>query len=136
MTYFEDICQRVRLLNGQLDALDRPGSDLRLTVQRQLWKIVDELNDRLGLGLTNTALDLKSEDGCLRLAFWESGADHADCKVSINIEGAWKVTKYVIAVADYPADVNSALGPSTADVTNARRDTQRRRALDDPSQGL
>ena len=135
MTYFEDICQRARLLNGQVDALDRPGSDLRLTVQRQLWKIVDELNDRLGLGLTNTALDLKSEDGCLRLDFWESGADHADRKVSINIEGSWKVTKRVIAVADHPADVNSARGPSTAAVT-ARRETQRQRALDDPSQGL
>lgn len=64
-------------------------------------------------------------------------ADQGDLSLRFE-DGKWKVTKHAIALANATAWADLAppiIGPSTASITSWR-DTQRQRALDDPSQGL
>jgi hypothetical protein len=123
---FDDLLQRVTLLNAQLEPEEhRIGSEVRKILHGKLWAIVGDLNSSLNLGLDNTALDLTAEGGRLRIHFWSGVEGTIAREVNIFIDRSFTVQKQGAAPT----------GPSTAAVTS-RRDTQRQRALEDPSQGL
>ena len=92
MTHFDDIYQRVRLLNNHLRDAGSPGSEIRLAVHRQLWEIVRDLNRRLSLGLANTDVDLDFDEEFLRIHFWCGEGGQAETEVTIRIDRMFHVT--------------------------------------------
>ena len=86
MTTFDDIYQRVGLLNAQLRRTGFPGSEVGHMLHRHLWEIVAQLNDRLGLHLSNTALDLRAEDGFLVIRFFSGCGGQPDDEVKVLVD--------------------------------------------------
>lgn len=92
MNLFEDLLQRVNLLNGQLQRMEQePGSEARRIIHNQLWRIVDDLNVRLSLGLENTALDLHAEGGRLIIHYYVGVGGSASNEVNISIDHSFMV---------------------------------------------
>ncbi len=84
MTRFDDLLQRVSILNAQLGPVEHQiGSEVRDLLHRRLWAIVAELNRMLDLGLDNTALDLTVEGDRLRIHFWSGVGGSIDAEVNI-----------------------------------------------------
>ena len=95
MTRFDDLLQRVALLNRQLGPVPHHiGSEVREILYRNLWAIVGELNGSLSLGLDNTALDLTVDGDRLRIHFWSGAGGSVESEVDIWIDSAFKVHKH------------------------------------------
>ena len=96
MNRFEDLFQRVTMLNAQLRPIEHHvGSEVRHLLYSKLWEIVAELNSALNLGLDNTALDLTAEGEQLRIHFWSGVGGSVEQEVNILIDRAFKVQKHV-----------------------------------------
>ncbi|CUQ66884.1 hypothetical protein [Candidatus Nitrospira inopinata] len=92
---FDDLLQRVSILNAQLGPLEHQiGSEVRDLLHRRLWAIVAELNSMLDLGLDNTALDLTAEGDRLRIHFWSGVGGSIDAEVNIFIDRTFTVQKH------------------------------------------
>jgi len=97
MNRYDDIVERVSLLNAQLQSLHSPlGRDLelRMLLQNQLWSIVKTLNRSHALGLDNHCLDLYVEQSKLVLHFYRgvAASDTTECWISIDRTG--RVERY------------------------------------------
>jgi hypothetical protein len=91
MNLFEDLKQRVTLLNSQLRRVKHePGLETRKILHTHLWRIVEELNARLHLGLDNTALDLYVEKSDLVIHYFEGSANN---EVFIRIDPSLSVER-------------------------------------------
>jgi hypothetical protein len=94
MTRFDELLQRVTLLNSQLEPVKHHlGSDVRHTLYAKLWGIVAELNDMLDLGLDNTALDLTEDGGRLRIHYWSGAGGSVETEVNVFIDRSFAVQK-------------------------------------------
>jgi hypothetical protein len=90
MSRFDDLLQRVTLLNAQLGPVEHHvGSELRKILHGKLWAIVEELNRSLNLGLDNTALDLTAEGGRLRVHVLSSAGE-----VNLFIDRSFTMEKH------------------------------------------
>lgn len=95
MNRFDDLLQRVSLLNAQLDPLrDRIGSEARMALHRQLWSIVEELNEEHALGLDNNALDLTVEGTRLAVRYFSGVGGSADKEVTLLIDRSHGVERH------------------------------------------
>lgn len=119
MNLFEDLRQRVTLLNSQLRRVKHePGSETRKILHTHLWGIVEELNERLDLRLENTALDLYVEEGHLVIHYFEQVSRSADNEIFLRIDPTFSVARQAknhgiaAAIAD--------LGSQVAEGTTAR----------------
>jgi hypothetical protein len=91
MNLFEDLKQRVTLLNSQLRRVEHaPRSETRKILHTHLWRIVEELNGRLHLGLDNTALDLYVDESHLVIHYFEGSANN---EVFIRIDPSMSVER-------------------------------------------
>lgn len=94
MTRFDDLLQRVAVLNAQLGPVEHHiGSEVRHILHRKLWDIVAELNSALNLGLDNTALDLTADGDRLRIHFWSGTGGSIEAEVNIFIDRTFAVEK-------------------------------------------
>lgn len=92
MTRFDDLSQRVNLLNAQLQPLkDDLGSEARKILYNKLWDIVGELNGMLNLGLDNTALDLAVDGDRLLIHYWSGIGGSVESEVNVFIDRALTV---------------------------------------------
>ena len=97
MTRFEDLFQRVALLNGQLRAVDRHiGSPVRHLLYTQLWGIVADLNQRLGLALENTCLDLSTDGDRLIIHYWSGSGGSVESETRIWIDRSFHVERNTV----------------------------------------
>ena len=95
MNRFDDLLQRVSLLNAQLaHVAHHIGSDARMTLYRQLWRIVDQLNQELALGLDNSALDLNVIDERLAIRYFSGVAGSADEEITLFIDRSRRVERH------------------------------------------
>jgi hypothetical protein len=95
MNRFDDLLQRVSLLNAQLGPVEHHiGSEVREILHRNLWAIVGELNSALSLGLDNTALDLTVDGDRLRIHFWSGAGGSVETEVNILIDSAFTVQRH------------------------------------------
>lgn len=95
MTRFDDLLQRVGILNAQLRPVEHQiGSEVRDILHRKLWAIVAELNSALNLGLDNTALNLTAEGDRLRIHFWSGVGGSIEAEVNIFIDRTFAVEKH------------------------------------------
>ena len=91
MTRFEEMSQRINLLNGQLETLEQSiGSEARKILYTRLWGIVAELDTLLNLGLENTALDLTVEGDRFVIHYW-SGVNESAQEIHTFIDRSFKV---------------------------------------------
>lgn len=91
MNRFDDVLQRVKLLNAQLQPLKNDlGSQARMVLHSNLWGIVGELNAMLNLELDNTALDLDAEGDQLVIHYW-SGIGDDKYEVHVFIDRSFTV---------------------------------------------
>lgn len=91
MNLFEDLKQRVTLLNSQLRRVERElRSETRKILHAHLWRIVEELNGRLHLGLENTALDLYVEGSHLVIHYFEGSSNN---EVFLRIDPSFSVKR-------------------------------------------
>lgn len=94
MTRFDDLLQRVAILNAQLGPVEHQiGSEVGDILHRKLWAIVADLNSALNLGLDNTALDLTAEGDRLRIHFWSGIGGSIEAEVNIFIDRTFAVEK-------------------------------------------
>jgi len=94
MSRFDDLLQRVTLLNAQLGPVEHHiGSEVREILHRKLWAIVGELNSALNLGLDNTAPDLTVDGDRLRIRFWSRAEGSVETEVNILIDRAFTVQR-------------------------------------------
>jgi hypothetical protein len=92
---FEDLMQRVTLLNTCLRPVEHNiGSEARTILHKQLWRIVGELNDRLNLGLENTALDLHVDGGRLIIHYYSGGRGSGESEINIFIDPGFAVERH------------------------------------------
>jgi hypothetical protein len=95
MTRFDELLQRVTLLNSQLEPVkDDLGSDVRHILYGKLWGIVGELNDLLDLGLDNTALDLTENGGRLRIHYWSGSGGSVETEINVFIDRSFAVQRH------------------------------------------
>jgi hypothetical protein len=95
MNRFDDLHQRVTLLNAQLGPVEHHiGSEVRDILYRKLWAIVGELNSTLNLGLDNTALDLTADGDRLRIHFWSGAGGSVETEVDIFVDRAFTVQRH------------------------------------------
>jgi hypothetical protein len=95
MNLFDDLLQRVNLLNAQLRSVqDDLGSEPRRILYNHLWGIVGELNARLKLGLDNTALDLRAEENRLVVHYYARVAGSTESEVTMFIDRSFSVEKH------------------------------------------
>ena len=119
MNLFEDLKQRVTLLNSQLRRVKHePGSETRKMLHTHLWRIVEELNKRLDLRLENTALDLYVEKGHLVIHYFGQVSGSADNEIFLCIDPSFSVARHAKnqGIASAIAD----LGSQVAEGTTAR----------------
>ena len=94
MNQFDELLQRVTLLNSQLESVkDHIGSDVRRILYGKLWEIVGELNARLSLGLDNTALDLTKDGDHLKIHYWSGAGGSAETEVTVLIDPTFAVQR-------------------------------------------
>ena len=94
MNRFDELLQRVTLLNLQLDSVrDHIGSDARKILYGKLWEIVGELNARLSLGFDNTALDLTADGDHLKIHYWSGAGGSAETEVTVLIDPSFAVQR-------------------------------------------
>jgi hypothetical protein len=94
MTRFDDLLQRVAILNAQLGPVEHQiGSEVRDILHRELWAIVADLNRTLNLGLDNTALELTAEGDRLRIHFWSGVEGPIKAEVNILIDRTFTVQR-------------------------------------------
>jgi hypothetical protein len=122
MNLFEDLKQRVTLLNSQLRRVkDEPGSETRKILYTHLWRIVEELNERLDLRLENTALDLYVEEGHLVIHYFEQVHGSADNEIFLRVDPSFSVARrakthgIASTIADLDSQVHVAEGTIARD---------------------
>lgn len=87
MNHFDDLFQRVSLLNVQIQSTkENIGSEVRTILHRQLWSIVGELNASLNLGLDNTSLDLTVDRDRLVISYFSGVGGSAEMAVKLFID--------------------------------------------------
>jgi hypothetical protein len=87
MNRFDDLFQRVSLLNFQIQSMEENvGSEVRMILHKQLWSIVGELNASLNLGLDNTALDLAVDRDRLVISYFSGVGGSAEREVKLFID--------------------------------------------------
>jgi hypothetical protein len=112
MNLFEDVKQRVNLLNSQLREVQQdPGSETRKILYTHLWGIIEELNQLLGLHLENTALDLFVEGNRLVIHYFQGKAGSADDEVFIRIAPSFSVKRHMRNLGGVPS-VSDCAKPS------------------------
>ncbi|HVT39612.1 MAG TPA: hypothetical protein VHE78_11245 [Gemmatimonadaceae bacterium] len=95
MNRFDDLLQRVNLLNSQLEPVEHHiGSEVRKLLHGKLWGIVGELNAALDLGLDNTALDLTVDGDRLKIHFWSGARGSGESEVDVFIERSFAVQRH------------------------------------------
>jgi hypothetical protein len=95
MNQFDDLVQRVNLLNAQIRLVEHQiGSEVRRLLDEKLWRIVEELNQRLGLGLENTALDLYDEMGRLVIHYYNAAAGTAGHEIHVFVDRSFRVENH------------------------------------------
>ncbi|ALA59538.1 hypothetical protein [Nitrospira moscoviensis] len=95
MNRFDDLLQRITLLNTQLQPVkDHLGSDTRKMLYVKLWSIVGELNAMLHLGLDNTALDLKVDGHRIIIHYWSGVGGSVETEVSVFIDRSFAVQRH------------------------------------------
>ena len=95
MNRFDDLLQRVTLLNSQLGPVkDHLGSDVRHILYGKLWDMVGGLNVMLNLGLDNTALDLTVDGDRLKIHYWSGAGGSVETEVTIFIDRSFAVQRY------------------------------------------
>jgi len=94
MNRFDDLLQRVALLNLQIQSIkENIASDVRMILQRQLWTIVGELNTSLNLRLDNTALDLAVDGDRLVISYFSGAGGSAHRAITLFIDRLGSVKK-------------------------------------------
>jgi|GEM_PF-3014374 len=87
MNRFDDLLERVSLLNLQIQLVKEDvGSELREIIHGQLWRIVEELNASLNLGLDNTALGLTVDGDRLVISYFSGVGGSAQRAVTLFID--------------------------------------------------
>jgi len=95
MNIFDDMVQRVSILNSQLRLVDHDlGSEARRVLHNHLWRIVEELNDRLSLRLENCALDLHTKDDQLIIHYYSRSSGSMEQEVNIFIDRSFAVERH------------------------------------------
>ena len=95
MNIFDDIVQRVSVLNSQLRLVEHDiGSEARRILHNHLWRIVEELNDRLSLGLQNCALDLRTEHDRLIIHYYATQRESTEQEINIFIDRSFAVERH------------------------------------------
>jgi hypothetical protein len=95
MNRFDDLRQRVTLLNAQLEPVkDHLGSEVRQMLYSKLWAVVEELNTMLNLCLENTALELTVDGDRLMIHYWSGVGGSVENEVRIFIDRSFAVEKH------------------------------------------
>lgn len=113
---FEDLKQRVTLLNSQLRRVKQhPGSETGMILHTHLWGIVEELNERLDLRLENTALDLYVEKDHLVIHYFEQVSGSADNEIFLRIDPSFAVARHAKnhGIASAIVDLGSQVAAGT-----------------------
>jgi hypothetical protein len=95
MNLFDDVLQRVSLLNAQLAAV-QDGRDLQLEklLYSYLWRLVEDLNVAFSLGLDNTALDLHTNGNALVIHYYAGAGGSMEQEVNIFIDRSLRWEKH------------------------------------------
>ena len=88
MNRFDDIVERVSLLNQQLASAGR-DLHLRKCLHSRLWELVGYLDSFYGLGLDNHCVDLSEQAERLIIRFYES-SENRETNIVIMRNGHWE----------------------------------------------
>jgi len=138
MNRFDDLLQRVSLLNVLLKPIAHDlGSETRMILHRQLWRIVDQLNQELALDLDNTSLDLTAREESLAIHYFSGIGGSTSEEVTLIIDRSLRVERHTKNLAtgtvtmsgiSSSQNMSPPAGPSTAAVLTCH-EAQRQEAL-------
>jgi len=97
---FESLKAEVDGLNAEIKKDQEEHHDMKMDKEKsfRLFDIVKQLNDKLGLNLENTSLDIHSEGDNLVIHFWESNpkdTTNVEREVNISISPDFQVERKI-----------------------------------------